>query len=94
MLYFIRVRQAVMAKNCMHGILVKEAEGGGKVGTVLKLSYEKKVKAHWIRDWLVNHPRFVIPVLAAVVATITVAVFDPYVTSLNFSYGMANTKAS
>jgi len=76
---FIRVRQAIMAKNCMHGIMISEAEGGGKAGTVLKLVYEQKVKAHWIRDWLVNHPRFVIPLVAALVATFTVAVFDPYV---------------
>lgn len=78
-LNFLRIRQAIMAKNCMHGILVPSAEGGGKAGTVLKLLYEPKVKAHWIRDWLVNHPRFVIPVLAALIATFTVAVFDPYV---------------
>ena len=78
-LNFIRVRQAIMAKNCMHGIVISPGEGGGKAGTVLKLVYEPKVKAHWIRDWLVNHPRFVIPVLAALIATFTVAVFDPYV---------------
>ena len=29
------------------------------------------------RDWIVNHPRIVLPILAAIVAGITVAVFDP-----------------
>ena len=48
-LNFIRVRQAVMAKNCMHGLTVSEAVGGGKSGTVLKLEYQQKIKAHWIR---------------------------------------------
>ena len=48
-LNFIRVRQAVMAKNCMHGLTVPEAVGGGKSGTVLKLEYQQKIKAHWIR---------------------------------------------
>ncbi|KAF2196832.1 hypothetical protein GQ43DRAFT_404308 [Delitschia confertaspora ATCC 74209] len=69
--------RAIMAKNCMHGYMVSQAEGGGKVGTVLRLTYEQKIKAHWIRDWLMNHPRIVIPALAAIVAGITVAVFDP-----------------
>ncbi|KAF2118896.1 RNA12 protein-domain-containing protein [Lophiotrema nucula] len=69
--------KAIMAKNCLHGYLVGEAEGGGKTGTILRLTYERKVKAHWIRDWIVNHPRIVIPIVAALIATITVAVFDP-----------------
>jgi hypothetical protein len=74
---FATVSKATMAKNCMHGYLVDEAEGGGKKGTVLRLTYEQKIKAHWIRDWLVNHPRIVIPLVAALVAGLTVAVFDP-----------------
>ena len=78
-LNFRQVRHAVMAKNCMHGFTLPEAEGGGKTGTVLRLVYEQKIKAHWIRDWLFNHPRIVIPILAALIATFTVAVFDPLV---------------
>jgi hypothetical protein len=74
---FMTRPRAIMAKNCMHGYLVSEAEGGGKTGTVLRLTYEQRIKAHWIRDWLVNHPRIVIPAIAAIVAGITVAVFDP-----------------
>jgi RNA12 protein/RNA recognition motif. (a.k.a. RRM, RBD, or RNP domain) len=74
---FARARRAIMAKNCLHGFLVGEAQGGGKAGTLLRLSYDQKIKAHWIRDWIVNHPRIVIPIVAAIVAGITVAVFDP-----------------
>lgn len=66
-----------MAKNCMHGYVVSEAEGGGKLGTVLRLTYEKKQRAGWAKEWLFSHPRIVIPILAALVAGITVAVFDP-----------------
>lgn len=66
-----------MAKNCMHGYLVSEAEGGGKAGTILRLTYEQRIKAHWIRDWLVSHPRVVIPAMAALVAGISIAIFDP-----------------
>ncbi|KAF2016595.1 escape protein-like protein 2 [Aaosphaeria arxii CBS 175.79] len=74
---FASIPKAVMAKNCMHGYLVSEAEGGGVKGTVLRLGYERKVKAHWIRDWIFGHPRIVIPIVAAIIAGITVAVFDP-----------------
>ncbi|KAF4631603.1 hypothetical protein G7Y89_g6525 [Cudoniella acicularis] len=74
---FARIGQAIMAKNCMHGFKVLEEAGGGPLGTQLRLSFEQKAKAHWIRDWIFSHPRVVIPAVAAVVATITVAVFDP-----------------
>ncbi|KAI9699385.1 MAG: mitochondrial escape protein 2 [Candelina mexicana] len=74
---FVRDRYSIMAKNCMHGFRVAEADGGGKAGTELRLVYEQKVKAHWIRDWLLNHPRVVIPAVLALLASLTVAVFDP-----------------
>ena len=80
---FATLSRATMAKNCMHGYVVSETEGGGKKGTVLRLAYEQKIKGHWIRDWLFNHPRIVIPIIAALVAGITVVVFDPYVSSLH-----------
>lgn len=72
-------RQAIMARNCMHGFVLGETEGGGKAGTVLKISYERIIKAHWIRDWIANHPRVFFPILAAIIAAITVAIFDPCV---------------
>ena len=70
-------RHAVMAKNCMHGFTLPESQGGGKTGTQLKIGYERIVKAHWIRDWITSHPRVVLPILAAIVATVAVAIFDP-----------------
>lgn len=76
-LRFNRPRFAVMARNCMHGYVVSEAEGGGKAGTRFKINYERKIKMSTIKDWLFNHPRIVIPALAALVAAITVIVFDP-----------------
>lgn len=74
---FTRMRHAIMARNCMHGFKVVEAEGGGKAGTVLRLSYEPRLRAHQVRDWLSSHPRIVLPLVAAAIATITVAIFDP-----------------
>jgi hypothetical protein len=74
---FGRKRKAIMAKNCLHGYTVTEAQGGGKLGTVFRLTYEKKARFGWIKGWIFNHPRLVIPALAALVAGITVSVFDP-----------------
>ena len=70
-------RQSVLAKNCIHGYTVPELDGGGKSGTLLRLTYSRIIKAHWIRDWFTSHPRIVLPLLAAIIATITVAIFDP-----------------
>jgi hypothetical protein len=74
---FVRIGRSVLAKNCLHGYKVLEAEGGGPAGTLLRLTYQKKVKARWIRDWLFSHPRIVIPLFAAIFATLVVAIFDP-----------------
>lgn len=73
---FAKLRHAIMAKNCMHGFTVT-GSAGGEAGTVIRLSFEKTRKANWIWEWLVNHPRVFIPAIAALVATITVSVFDP-----------------
>ncbi|KAF1810972.1 hypothetical protein P152DRAFT_459843 [Eremomyces bilateralis CBS 781.70] len=77
LLDFTSIRRAISAKNCMHGYTVSEAEGGGKGGTSLRLSYQEKDKGHWTRDWLFSHPRIVIPLLVAIATGITVVIFDP-----------------
>ncbi|KAG6003727.1 hypothetical protein E4U21_001780 [Claviceps maximensis] len=74
---FPRLSDAIMARNCMHGFLVNEAMGGGKTGTLLRLTYVKREKAHSLWNWLTNHPRIVIPILAALVAAASVIIFDP-----------------
>jgi hypothetical protein len=76
-LRFSRPRYAVMARNCMHGYAAFEEEGGGKSGTRFKINYERKIKFSMIKDWIFSHPRIVIPALAALVATVTVIIFDP-----------------
>ena len=68
---------SIMAKNCMHGFVLSEEAGGGKAGTLLRIHYDQIFKAHYFRDWITNHPRIVIPILAAIAAAITVAIFDP-----------------
>jgi hypothetical protein len=61
----------------MHGFVASEENGGGKAGTKFKINYERKIKLSVVKDWLLNHPRIVIPALAALVAAITVIIFDP-----------------
>lgn len=74
---FPRLSDAIMARNCMHGFVVNEAMGGGKTGTLLRLSYVKREKVHSFWHWLTNHPRIVIPILAALLAAASVIIFDP-----------------
>ncbi|KAI8943444.1 mitochondrial escape protein 2 [Plenodomus lindquistii] len=71
------IGKAIMAKNCMHGYLVSEAEGGGKKGTILRLKYEQKIKPKYVRDWIFGHPRIIIPIVAALIAGTVAIVFDP-----------------
>lgn len=74
---FAFTRDAIMARNCIHGLVVPENLGGGKAGTKLRLSYEQKVRPHHVWDWISSHPRIIIPLIAALLATITVIIFDP-----------------
>lgn len=77
MVEFSRPMYAVMAKSCLHGFIVPEVFGGGKAGTRIRIMYERKIKLFMFKDWIMNHPRLVIPAVAALVAAITVAIFDP-----------------
>ncbi|KAK3944467.1 RNA12 protein [Diplogelasinospora grovesii] len=72
---FVLVRDAIMARNCMHGFVLREQ--GSKSATKLRISYEQRVKPHHIWDWITNHPRIVIPLIAALLAAVTVVIFDP-----------------
>ncbi|KAL4912449.1 RNA12 protein-domain-containing protein [Aspergillus aurantiobrunneus] len=74
---FSRASNAVAAKNCVHGFTIPPEEGGGKSGTRVKIKYERKIRLSMIKDWLLSHPRLVIPAMAALIAAITVTVFDP-----------------
>lgn len=73
---FATTRKAIMAKNCLHGFVFRNEESGAPVAR-LKISYERVSKAGWFRDWMVNHPRIVIPLLIALAAGVGVTIFDP-----------------
>lgn len=94
--HFSSVRSATAARNCLHGFTAPGLQGGAgkETAVTMRILYERTMKAHWIRDWLFSHPRIVIPIIAALLATLTVAIFDPVRTwfieakithSLNFS---------
>lgn len=72
-----RFHKSIMARNCLHGFMVDATQGGGQNGTLLRVTYHRQERFHWIKDWLMNHPRIVIPLLAALVAGISFAIFDP-----------------
>jgi hypothetical protein len=74
---FASVRDAIMARNCLHGFVVSEELGGGKLGTKFRISYERRTKPHRIWDWITNHPRIVVPVVVALLTGLTVVIFDP-----------------
>ncbi|KAB8627219.1 hypothetical protein FH972_026052 [Carpinus fangiana] len=76
LLDFAATKRAIMARNCLHGMTVKE-ELGDKALARLKISYQRQRKSGWIRDWLLNHPRIVIPIMVLLISGITVAIFDP-----------------
>ena len=72
---FATSHRSIMAKNCLHGFVVGEDEGGGSAGIILRITYEKQKNFGWIKDWMLSHPRIVIPLLAALVAGISIVVF-------------------
>ncbi|CAZ82498.1 unnamed protein product [Tuber melanosporum] len=76
---YLRTRSATAARNCLHGYTIPGTEAvlGKEPGVTLRVLYERAIKTNWIKDWLFNHPRIVIPLVAAFVATFTVAIFDP-----------------
>ncbi|KAI1210661.1 RNA12 protein-domain-containing protein [Annulohypoxylon truncatum] len=74
---FALVRDAIMARNCLHGFVVPEKLGGGKLGTKLQMSYEQRARQHRFWDWISSHPRIVIPVIVALLTGLTVIIFDP-----------------
>ncbi|KAG8526163.1 uncharacterized protein KY384_000156 [Bacidia gigantensis] len=77
LIYYHWMRHAILAKNCVHGYTIPPNQGGGSAGSNLKLTYQGDKKPHLFWDWLINHPRILFPLLAALLGTAAVAIFDP-----------------
>ncbi|KAK6521173.1 mitochondrial escape protein 2 [Arthrobotrys conoides] len=73
-LTFWKIRSAASARNCLHDLKIKTADGKE---TQLRILYSRTVKAHTIRKWILDHPKIVLPIILAVIAAIAIAVFDP-----------------
>ncbi|KAI9725511.1 MAG: mitochondrial escape protein 2 [Chrysothrix sp. TS-e1954] len=74
---------AIMARNCLHGAVIPDESLGADSSLArLKISYEwGKSKSGAFREWLMSHPRIVLPILIALGGIITVSIFDPIRTS-------------
>ncbi|KAF3918964.1 hypothetical protein ABW20_dc0108200 [Dactylellina cionopaga] len=73
-LQFWKIRSATAARNCLHDMNIKNSEGAL---TQLRILYSPVVKGHAIRKWILDHPKIILPIVAAIVAAIAVSVFDP-----------------
>ncbi|EJD53233.1 exonuclease [Auricularia subglabra TFB-10046 SS5] len=71
---FLSQKQAAIAHSCLHGVAFTHKDG--KV-TRLKTSFVPPGNAHWIRDWIVNHPRVTLPIALFLFGTLTYTIFDP-----------------
>ncbi|KAG8895760.1 mitochondrial escape protein 2, partial [Tulasnella sp. 417] len=89
---FSRIKPAILAKNCLYGVGVADTTlssagtANAPTKTRLVFTYERPLKAHWIRDWISSHPRIVLPIVAFLLGGITytpptdgtaLQVFDP-----------------
>ncbi|EPY49203.1 RNA-binding protein [Schizosaccharomyces cryophilus OY26] len=68
-LKFTSLRAATSALNCMHGFRMND--------TKFHMRYRHTNRFLSIKDWLVSHPRFAIPLIAALITVITASLFDP-----------------
>ncbi|ODV90885.1 hypothetical protein CANCADRAFT_12896, partial [Tortispora caseinolytica NRRL Y-17796] len=71
---FDRLRSALVARNCVHGLKIRNDPDKF---FRLNLLFEKSYGAHIIRDSIVNHPRISFPIIIALLAAVTVSIFEP-----------------
>ncbi|CAO3696072.1 unnamed protein product [Umbelopsis ramanniana] len=69
MIQFTRMRSATSARNCLHGLKLE--------GTRLNIGYESQMRTNIFKQWVVDHPRITVPVVAASLAGVTYVIFDP-----------------
>ncbi|CAI2171431.1 19627_t:CDS:10 [Funneliformis geosporum] len=69
MVLYSKMRSATSAKNCVHGLFVKD--------TRLNIIYDMPLKTNQIYNWMAAHPRISVPFIAASIAFITYTIFDP-----------------
>lgn len=70
MVLYSRMRSATAARNCAHGLVLPD-------GTKLVINYAGLERTRKLWDWVTNHPRIVLPILAVLLGGFTYAIFDP-----------------
>ncbi|EKD02278.1 hypothetical protein A1Q2_03425 [Trichosporon asahii var. asahii CBS 8904] len=86
-LKFSRISTAVAASNCLHSYstptsqidydLVKKQPDQDVTRSTLKICYEQPLKGHYFRDWVRDHPKIAIPILAFLLGGLSYSFFDP-----------------
>lgn len=89
-LKFSRISTAVAASNCLHSYSTPTSQtdydraklqpGPGAqdvTRSTLKISYEQPLKGHHFRNWVKDHPKIAIPILAFLVGGLSYSFFDP-----------------
>lgn len=68
---FSRLTEAATARNCVNGLSLRNGK------TRIHVRFIPFDKKNLIKDWVVEHPRIVIPILVALLATLAVIIFEP-----------------
>ncbi|KAK9895624.1 hypothetical protein P389DRAFT_152177 [Cystobasidium minutum MCA 4210] len=72
---YTNVRSAAAARNSLYGYKADPEKTG--TPTALRILYKERNKQHAAWDWMSNHPRITIPILAVLAGGLSYAIFDP-----------------
>ncbi|GAA5900008.1 Yme2p [Sporobolomyces salmoneus] len=74
---FTSLRSATSARNCLHSSLIQPSSPNVTTPTLVRILYKPKRHFAYFRDWVASHPKIVLPLVVALLGTISYAVFDP-----------------
>lgn len=69
---YTSIRSAASARNCLHA-----ASTSAPHEAVLRILYADAKRTSYVKDFATSHPRITIPLIVALLGTISYAVFDP-----------------
>lgn len=67
---------AIAARNCLHRAPVDPAEIGSEASAYYHIEFEPMMQK-WLKDAVLNHPRYSIPVIVLALASTTYFIWDP-----------------
>ncbi|KAG0655356.1 mitochondrial escape protein 2 [Rhodotorula mucilaginosa] len=76
---YTSIRSATAARNCLHAAAHTShpPNAADPKTTVMRIFYADKKRASWIKDFAANHPRITIPLLVALIGSLSYFVWDP-----------------